>query len=83
VTSAQPNDWSKWLTIASAVHNDRVNSTLKMTPNQALLGYWPILYPNQILGTNNQEAEARIDDLLQRRAQATAAINQSARAGEI
>jgi hypothetical protein len=81
--STQPNDWSKWLTIASAVHNDRVNSTLKMTPNQALLGYRPILYPNQVLGTNNQEAEARIDDLLQRRVQAMVAINQSARAGEI
>jgi hypothetical protein len=54
-----------------------------MTPNQTLLGYQPILYPNQILGTNNQEAEARIDDLLQQRAQAMVAINQSARTEEI
>ena len=83
VTSAQPNDWSKWLTIASAVHNDRLNSTLKMSPNQALLGYRPILYPNQIVDTNNQEAETRIDEMLQRRAQATAAINKAAHQGVI
>jgi hypothetical protein len=82
VTSAQPNDWSKWLTIASAVHNNRQNATLKMSPNQALLGYRPILYPNQIIGTNSKEAEGDIDKMLQQRAQATAAINKAAHQGE-
>jgi transposase InsO family protein len=64
ITGAQPNNWSKWLTIASAVHNDRQNSTLEMSPNQALLGYRPVLYPNQIIGTNSEEAEGRIDEML-------------------
>jgi hypothetical protein len=82
VTGAQPNDWSKWLTIASAVHNNWQNSTLRMSPNQVLLGYRPILYPNQIVGTNNEKAEGRIDEMLKRRAQATAAINKAVHQGE-
>jgi transposase InsO family protein len=77
ITSAQPNDWSKWLTIASVVHNDRLNSTLKMSPNQALLGYRPILYPNQIIGTNNVEVEGCTDEMLRHRVQAMAAINKA------
>jgi hypothetical protein len=81
VTSAQPNDWSKWLTITSAVHNDRLNSTLGMSPNQALLGYQPILYLNQIIGTNSQEVEGHIDEIIQCRVQATVAINKSAQQG--
>jgi len=31
LTTTQQDDWDEWLTIASAVHNDRVNSTLGMT----------------------------------------------------
>jgi hypothetical protein len=81
VTSMQPNNWSKWLTIASAMHNNRLNSTLGMSPNQALLGYQPVLYPNQIIGTNNQEVEGHIDDLIQQWVQAMAAINRSAQQG--
>jgi hypothetical protein len=57
VTSAQPEDWSQWLTIATAVHNDRINSTTGMTPNEALLGYRPLLYPNQVIPSNNDGAE--------------------------
>jgi hypothetical protein len=53
-----------------------------MSPNQALLGYQPTLYPNQIIGTNNEEAEGCIDEMLQRRAQAMAAINKAAYQGE-
>jgi hypothetical protein len=77
ITSSQPNDWSKWLTIATAVHNDRTNATLNMSPNEALLGYWPILYPVQVIGTNNEAAEACIDQMVQKCTQATAAINQA------
>src|SRR6266481_6509195 len=29
--TAQQDDWDDWLTIASAIHNDRTNSTLGMT----------------------------------------------------
>jgi hypothetical protein len=54
-----------------------------MSPNQALLGYRPILYPNQVIGTNSEEAEGRIDEMMKRRAQATVAINKAAHQGEM
>jgi hypothetical protein len=33
VTGGQPEDWKKWLSIATTVHNNQVNSTIRMTPN--------------------------------------------------
>src|SRR6267154_3633732 len=79
LTTAQQDDWDEWLTIASAVHNDRINSTLGMTPNEALFGYRPSLYPRTAIDTPNEEVESRLDLLYQKRAQATAAINKAAR----
>src|SRR5712675_1512580 len=79
LTTAQQDDWDEWLTIASAVHNDRVNSTLGMTPNEALFGYRPSLYPRVAVNTPNEAVESRLDLLYQKRAQATAAINKATR----
>jgi len=78
VANAQQGDWSQWLTVASAVHNDHVNSTLGVTPIEALLGYRPTLHPNSNVATNNQTAEQRVETLHQKRAQAIAAINKVA-----
>jgi len=50
---------------ASAVHNDHVKSTLGVTPIEALLGYRPILHPDQKVVTNNQMAEQRLETLHQ------------------
>ena len=60
---------SCWLTITMAVHNDWTNTTLGMSPNEALLGYRPLIYPNQVIGTNNEAAEARINVMLRKRYQ--------------
>jgi len=79
ITSAQQEDWSQWLTVATAVHNDHVNSTLGVAPSEALLGYRPTLAPDQNALTNNQMAEQRLETLHQRRAQAIAAINKVAK----
>jgi len=79
LTAAQQDDWDEWLTVASAVHNDRTNSTLGMTPNEALLGYHPNLYPQTSVDTPNEAVETRLDLLRQKRAQATAAINKAAK----
>jgi len=46
ITSGQQSDWADWLTIATAVHNEQYNETIKMTPNKALLGYQLMLAPN-------------------------------------
>ena len=45
VTSANPEDWTQWLALASAVHNNRRNMTTGLSPNQILLGYKPQLLP--------------------------------------
>jgi len=78
VANAQQGDWSQWLTVASAVHNDHVNSTLGVTPIEVLLGYRPTLHPSQNTTTSNQTAEQRIKTLHQKRAQAITAINKVA-----
>ena len=41
VTSANPQDWTQWLALASVVHNNRKNTTTRLSPNQILLGYKP------------------------------------------
>jgi len=61
--------------VASAVHNDHINSTLGVTPIETLLGYRPTLHPDQNVVMNNQTAEQCIETLHQKRAQAIAAIN--------
>ncbi len=43
VTSASPEDWTHWLTIATAVHNNRKNMTTGLSPNEILIGYEPTL----------------------------------------
>jgi len=78
ITNAQQEDWSQWLTVATAVHNDHVNATLGMAPSEILLGYRPTLHPDQNVPSNNQTVEQRMETLHQRRAQAIAAINKVA-----
>src|SRR5712671_2435736 len=75
----QQDDWSQWLSIATAVHNDQTNDTLGMSPNEALLGYRPRLFPAQPIPTTNESAEKWINTLHQKHAQATAAINRAAK----
>ena len=57
VTSAIPEDWDRWLTTASAVHNNRRNQTTRLSPNQILIGYdIPLQTPNDV-ETNNALVE--------------------------
>jgi len=78
IANAQQEDWSQWLTVATAVHNDHVNSMLGMTPSEVLLGYRLVLTPDQKTFTNNQMAEQRLEILHQKHAQAIAVINKVA-----
>src|SRR5712671_4329924 len=79
LTAGQQDDWSQWLSVATAVHNDQTNDTLGMSPNDALLGYCPRLFPAQPVPTLNESAEKQISILHQKCAQATAAINHAAK----
>src|SRR5258708_14281321 len=76
VTSSQPEDWSLWLPIATAVHNNRRNATTGLSPNQILLGYETTLIPSSFTETNNQTALERTEQMIRSRAQAIEAINQ-------
>ena len=82
VTSAQPEDWTNWLSLASAVHNNRKNATTGLSPNQVLLGYETTLVPMEMPPSNNDLAEDQIKLLMEQRAQAIDAINQSAKADQ-
>ncbi len=79
VTSSQPKDWSTWLLIATAVHNNRRNTTTGLSPNQILLGYETTLIPSSSNETNNQAALDRTERMTQSRAQAIEAINRGGR----
>ena len=47
LVTAHQEDWSKWLPLATAVHNNSLNATLKTTPHQLITGVDPPLTPNQ------------------------------------
>jgi len=78
VTSAAPKDWTQWLALATAVHNNRKNSTTGLSPNQIILGYDLKLNPAITTLSTNETAEERIHLMEERRTQATAALNQVA-----
>jgi len=78
VTSAAPKDWTQWLALATAVHNNRKNLTTGLSPNQIILGYDLKLNPAITTPSVNETTEERIRLMEERRAQATAALNQIA-----
>jgi len=57
----QPEDWTEWLSMATAVHNNRRNTTTGVSPNQVLLGYDIPLIPDHMGLSNNEGAEKRLD----------------------
>ena len=67
------------MALATAVHNNRRNSTTGLSPNHILLGYDLSLIPSGKVVTNNDLVEKRMETLLEKRAQAIDAINQSAK----
>jgi len=57
VTLAAPKDWTQWLALASAVHNNWRNSTTGLSPNQVLLRYDVTLNPDLVSSVINKTAE--------------------------
>jgi len=82
VTSASPEDWTHWLSLASAVHNNRKNATTGLSPNEMLIGYETKLVPTDAPTTNNETVQQRIQLLVQKREQAIQAINRAAKEGQ-
>ena len=79
VTSANLEDWTQWLALALAVHNNRKNTTTGLSPNQILLGYKPQLTLEISPPSNNDLAEEHVKELMENRDQATRAINEAAK----
>ena len=79
VTSLHPKDWMAWISIASAVHNSRHNNTIKLSPNQVLLGYKPTLVLSDRVITTNDTAESWIETMIKRRQEAIQALNNLAK----
>ena len=77
-TNAQQDEWKHWLPVATAVHNNNVNATTKVTPAHALLGYLPTLDPLAPTTTNNERVEDRLTKAKAAREQAQAALDRVA-----
>src|SRR5258708_21345657 len=74
-----PEDWTDWLSIATAVHNDRKNVTTGLSPNQILWGGEPHLLTNEGDEVKSQMVQERLVTMKERRLQAITAINQSSK----
>jgi len=79
ITSSDPEHWTQWLDIASAIHNNRRNTTTGLSPNQILIRYETTLAPSETPPSNNQTVEDRIKSMMEHRAQAIDAINKTAK----
>jgi hypothetical protein len=77
VTSVSLKDWTHWLAIATAVHNNQRNETIGLSPNQILLGYELMLHSEEGVPLNNEAAETRVQNMIRKREQAIDAINQT------
>ena len=77
LTSEQQDDWAQWLPIATATHNNFPNSTTKVAPIEALLGYFPWRSFQPTPASKNQRAEDRIETATKRRRQVKEALNRA------
>jgi hypothetical protein len=57
------NEWSKWLPMATAVHNNSRNSTTGFTPSELLIGWEPPLLMQQQGESKNFTAEEYISNI--------------------
>jgi len=59
-------DWSTVLPLATLVHNNSQNATIRTSPNQLLIGLEPPATPSQAEGASNPLAEQRVRQLRER-----------------
>jgi hypothetical protein len=55
-----PEDWTQWLALATAVHNNWINVTTGLSPNQIVLGYDIPINPELTDSVSNETAEERV-----------------------
>jgi RNase H-like domain found in reverse transcriptase/Reverse transcriptase (RNA-dependent DNA polymerase)/Integrase zinc binding domain/Chromo (CHRromatin Organisation MOdifier) domain len=77
--TANQNKWSKWLPMATAVHNNSRNSTTGFAPSELLIGWEPPLAAGQRSESKNQTAEEYLTNIRRNRLMAIHALNKVAR----
>jgi hypothetical protein len=77
------NKWSKWLPMATAVHNNSRNSTTGFAPNELLIGWQPPLSTEQRSESKNLTAEEYLSNIWQNRLMAIHTLNKVAYKTEI
>ena len=75
-----PEAWTDWISIATAIYNNRRNATTKLSPNQILLGYKTKLIPTGTGESTNEATERRLETMIKKRLAAIDAINRMAKA---
>ncbi len=60
VTSSDPKGWTHWLVLATVVHNNQINTTTRLSPNQILFRYNPTLNSDKTLQTHNTLVESQV-----------------------
>ena len=68
-------EWSTALLLATLVHNNSQNATIRMSPNQLLIGLEPPVTLNQVEGVSNPLVEQRVRQLRKQQILATQALN--------
>ena len=63
LVASNQEEWSMVLPLATLVHNNSQNATIRMSPNQLLISLEPPATPNQAEGTSNPLAEQRVQQL--------------------
>ena len=74
-----PEAWTDWISIATAIHNNRQNATTKLLLNQILLGYETKLIPTETGESTNEATEQRLGTMIEKRLAAIDMINQMAK----
>jgi Integrase zinc binding domain/Chromo (CHRromatin Organisation MOdifier) domain len=72
------DQWSRWLPLATTVHNNTQNSTTGLAPSKLLIGWEPPLTPDQITPTSNQKTEEYVAKFQKFRLMAILALNKVA-----
>jgi transposase InsO family protein len=72
------NEWSKWLPMATTVHNNSRNSTTGFTPNELLIGWEPPLSTEQCSELKNLMAEEYLSNIWQNRLMVIHVLNKVA-----
>ncbi len=65
VTSNNPRGWTHWLALATVVHNNCINTTTGLSPNQILFRYNPTLNSDKVLQTHNTLVESHVKAMME------------------